>query len=187
MIKKTRIFLGTFIQNSEIKTDIFLESFFPENQLRAVKRENLHLTWKFIGDVDEDELEKIKIILDSTLNYPLDVKLRFDRFEIWPNLNNPRQLVLTGNDLNGNATQIYKNLNNSLAKIVKKEKRAFRPHITFARFKNIQNPVITDDLINRFKNTIVKIHNISLIESILTPQGSIYNTIQKYPICNPNF
>ncbi len=162
-----RLFLGSFVELEGINAEF-------EHSVRFVKPENLHLTWKFFGDTSKKYLSKILTKIENVISKTGELSINFNRFELWPTPRYPRMLVLAGDDVNGNATELYRAFN----------KDEFRPHITVARFQLKQKPARPIELPKNliFSEKVFNFLEISLLSSKLTLQGSIYEAVKTFKI-----
>lgn len=180
MVKK-RLFIGTFI-----KSDTFFEGY-----RRIVKEfsgliygkwvelENLHFTYKFIGDVDVEKVpELIKAIESKLIEFDSDLILK--GLGVFPSINNPRVFFVNIINTDRKIFEIYKNIEDNLSKIgYEKDKRGFSPHLTLLRVKSVTNQF--KSILPKFTNTEFAVMNkfsVNLIESKLTPKGPIYTIIK---------
>lgn len=151
--------------------------------IKWVHPANLHLTLKFLGETPDDKLEEIRQHL--SLIHQQDIKLSFKGLGCFPNIVNPKVLWI---GLSGDIPALVKlsrDVDKKMAKCgFKKEKRPFAPHITLARIKNNISEELKREILNQTKieydDFICK--RFSLIESQLTPKGSIYTDIEQYPL-----
>lgn len=180
-----RLFVGTHINFdqvfSECKLNLLQEYF--NVPIKWVEKENIHMTWKFIGDVEYDNFDQILNTLHESVNSIGNIKIIFKKFAAWPNNRFPRQLVIVGDDTNGKAANLYNDINRRLVECsVKMEKHQFNPHITLARFKFKNKPVEPVNIPDCFKfdEITVNISQLDLIKSVLTPKGSIYTVLNTY-------
>jgi len=176
-----RIFIGINL-SKEIKEDIYEKiKIFKENfrSLRWVKKENLHITLKFIGDFQE-EIENLIEILEEIDFAPFKVEI--SDFDFFPNKKIPRVFYLGVRDEKENILKLYKNIENKLRKIgIKKDKRRFIPHITIARKKNKDRVFINEAIIKEnFLRREIFIDNFTLFESILGRDGAVYKKIKVF-------
>lgn len=164
---KLRLFAGSFVEIEPIEAEF-------EHPIRFVPPENLHLTWKFFGETEQEHIPQIIHKIEKVASQTGDVAINFNRFELWPDARYPRLLVLAGDDVNGNATKLFEALN----------RKKFRPHITIARFKIKKKPEklirLPENLF--FEKRQINFKKISLLKSILTPKGSIYDEIRGFPL-----
>lgn len=182
--QKLRLFIGSKVDFSIIdeETSAKLCEYYP-CPVKFVGKDNIHLTWKFIGDTEAEKLEEIKEITKESVENISDVQIRFEKFEIWPNGKKPSLIVLTGADLNGNATKLYQKLDKKFEKLkIPREKRNFLPHITVARFKLKQRPsekfTLPDWL--SFNPVETGFSELCIFQSTSTKNGSIYTPVKSY-------
>ncbi len=133
--------------------------------LKLVKPENIHITLKFLGDVDEKEiiskLEGIEIeqFESKTIEIGFFPKKNYARV-IW--------LGLEDNEITDIVRKIETRLNLT--------KEDFIPHITIARSK-----IPLRNLEINFKpEKTIKINKITLYSSELTPKGPIYKKVVEF-------
>jgi len=184
--KKIRLFIGSYVEFSIINEENInkLCEYFM-CPIKFVEKNNIHLTWKFIGDIEAEKLEEVQAILEETSIKVSDILINFEKFEIWPSGKRPSLLVLTGRDLNGNATKLHQKLDKKFEKLkIAREKRKFLPHITVARFKIKQKPaekfVLPDWLL--FDKISVRFSQLSLFQSTSTDSGSLYTSLKDFSL-----
>jgi len=148
-------------------------------QMKLVEPENLHITLKFLGEIDSKDLQIIKQVVE------LHAK-EFEPFEItikglgaFPSPGSPR-VIWVGIDKNRDkVTDLASRISTDLERMgFRREERAFHPHITIARVKRY-NAALKRIL---RENSDIEIGDfyvskIRVKKSTLTPQGPIYTTI----------
>jgi 2'-5' RNA ligase len=157
------------IQKIIQKEDVFIGKF--------TENDNLHLTMKFLGEIDEDKITKIKESLK---------KIKFKRFECSLeklgvfSMETPRIIWIK---IKGEIYNFCKEVDECLSDIFEKEKR-FMGHITLARIKKIYNKKKLYEVLNKIKIEKLKIsvEEFSLMESKLTERGAEYKEIEKYKL-----
>ncbi len=105
--------------------------------VKWVPTDNLHLTLKFLGDVENTEVHEIcKVIAD--VGYQFDpFLLRFAGTGAFPDLDRPRILYVAVEDPSGALVEMVSQLEEDLAKLgFKPEPRDYRPHLTIGRSRN---------------------------------------------------
>ena len=150
-------------------------------KIRTVNPDQLHITLKFLGDVDEVLIEKIKTVVEEVCNdfYSFDFSLT--NIGIFPRKDGSK-IIWIGSD-NKEVPMISKILNERLFKIgISKETKPFKSHVTIARPKyNIkQIAKCFDD-----ENYIFEkqwIDSIFLMSSVLTPNGPIYKIEKRFSL-----
>ena len=143
-----RCFIGIDLPSPAIKEIERLQNIIkPHFDGKITKSKNLHLTLKFLGEIDNDTLKKVKKKLFLIKFQPFELYInklgvfskKFVKI-VWVKVSNvPLQQLI----------------DNSLADIFEKEWR-FMGHITIARIKNLKNKNSFLELINKTKvNKIV--------------------------------
>lgn len=176
-----RLFIALKLPDEIIDEIISIRKAVNQDNIRSrwEPKEKLHLTLKFLGDVEES---KTSLIIDKveaiTKNIP-KIQCEFDKFGFFL----PRILWLSLK-VNGDLFEVVKNIENEMNNLgFEKEKRSFKPHITLLRIKE----TLTDGFISRFKNyelpqRIFYCSEISLVNSKLLPGGSVYNDIKIFKL-----
>ncbi len=156
-------------------------------EVKWVEPPNIHLTLKFLGEINEDQSQEIiKIIKDVSSAKPaFDIAL--GDLGAFPRITSPR-IIWVGIDAGAKETrQIAQELEDQISSRLgmPKDPKGFSAHITIARIKSAFN--ITG-LIQDLKNMAgimpeeklqFKAAKISLIKSTLTPEGPLYETFQE--------
>jgi 2'-5' RNA ligase len=144
-----------------------------------VPEENFHITYKFIGDVDEKQLNDIKSQLKGQLNKTIDTNIKLNGLGAFPSIYNPKILFIKAED-DGLLNDLFSTIEDKLSYIgIEKEKRNFVPHITLMRVKKYR---IEEFLKGYYKfkeydfGKIEKIE-INIIESVLKPDGAVYRKL----------
>ncbi len=155
-----------------------------EKRVRWVRPENLHVTLKFIGEVADAKLADIRTALSSVPTVaPIDV--RFRGFGFFPNENRPT-VLWAGLDASPHLSTFAGDIDGALTTMgIAKEKRAFVPHLTLARFAV---PLLHEKLrVAIQKNSerefgSFQAEEFHLIESKLKPLGAEYTSLASFPL-----
>ncbi|WP_457640843.1 RNA 2',3'-cyclic phosphodiesterase [Persephonella sp.] len=180
---RKRIFIGSFIKLEEEKKfySQLKKEFGEVTSGRWIPAENLHITYKFIGEVSEKQFLEIYQILQKEINFQREVNLVFKGFGAFPNILNPRIFFMKVEDKNGDLSYFNSLIQDKLSLLgYKKEIKPFVPHITLKRLKDVKKDQFIEK-VKKFENHIFGKQNvleINIIESILTPDGAIYKKIQ---------
>ena len=105
-----------------------------KNKIRLVNKDNMHLTLKFLGEVQPDKAEILNKNLKETPFKPFSVNL--DSIGVFPSEDYIR-VVWVGLKPEEPVLELQKNIDESLKQLFKKEKD-FKPHLTIARVKYIE-------------------------------------------------
>jgi RNA 2',3'-cyclic 3'-phosphodiesterase len=155
---------------------------FTKNSIKWEEYDKFHITLFFLGDVIEKQISIVLNelnILDTDKKYG---KMNFKGTELnaFPNLKNPRVLIIELINAGNRVFDLYEDIYNSLSKCGFKADKKFHPHITLGRvrkdkkirFKKIEEKKIED--------LEFVINDFFLMESKIDSSGSKYNVIKKY-------
>jgi len=154
---------------------------------RWVKRDNIHLTLKFLGEVEEKRLgDTAKIVSEISKDNP-GFDLNLENIGGFPNLKRPRVLWVGVQRGEKNTVCLMEQLEKNFARLgIKPEKREKNPHITLGRVKG---PTRSSDKKGRdgvnkltYKSRVFRADAISLIKSELTPRGAIHTVLERYAL-----
>jgi RNA 2',3'-cyclic 3'-phosphodiesterase len=150
--------------------------------VKLVETENIHLTLKFLGDTDENQIDAIENIIKDVAQHitPFDITLKgtggFPNEHylkvIWIGISGGDVLKTIAHALDEQLTPLG----------FKKDNKEFSPHLTVGRVRTAKNK---DQLLMVIKNSQEKefshqhIQEITLKKSDLTPAGPIYTTLRK--------
>ncbi len=158
-----------------------------ETDVRWLSAENMHVTMKFFGDVEEallmgDISKAIETVTSQTQAIPLECS----GVGVFPNWKYPR--VIWAGFL-GDADPVLNlksHLDEALAPFpLKQDARAFRLHLTIGRAKEIKGTGLLMTLINELGPINfgrVRIDKLTLYKSVLTKEGSVYTAIREFKL-----
>jgi len=171
-----------------IEVDSFPKIIELENEIKnsgaivkLVEPKNIHITLKFLGDTDENLIEKIEEILKASVENtePFEIHLKGAGFfpnqkyikVMWIGIENTEQLG-----------QITYEIDKKLSELgYDREKRKFSAHLTIARVKSAKNKDKLIQIIEKYKEIEfgkIIVDSIKLKQSELTPKGPIYTTLK---------
>lgn len=140
------------------------------------KQDKLHITLKFLGSVDESQVEEICSLIGQLTPKYSPFKFSLSEIGAFPSLKNPKVLYM-GLTPNNKFSKFQNILENTLSEIgFEKENRKFTPHITLGRAKKKIN-LRRVPIVRRKEFEIVEI---GLIKSELRSEGSFYTTITTF-------
>jgi len=181
-ILKKRIFIGSFVDKN------LTEKFYPKIKKdfggviggKWVPSENLHITYKFLGNIEEDKIYKIKKALSEILDKSFNVNIYLKGLSAFPNIKHPKVFFIPVEDKESDLKKVQSFVEEKLTVLgFEKESKPFKPHITLKRVKFVDNVKFVQK-IKKYENIIfgkVNSLNINIIESHLTYKGAIYRKI----------
>lgn len=160
---------------------------FPNVKVGWDRAEKLHLTLKFLGDTNEDQLEKLKEICLKVSKEITDFKLQISDTGVFPSPRNARVLWLGVKGEVEELQKINRVLETECGKIgFKKETRIYKPHLTIGRIREPHKAkeLAETHLENKFEPAGFEVSEIVIIESKLQPAGSIYSKVSVFGFKN---
>jgi len=180
--------MRTFISielSERIRKEIFKEFEKVRNSGFAsgnfVKKENLHLTLKFLGNLSEEEIEKIKVKL---------AEIKLSKFELFTDgvgfFPSEKYVKVLWTKLVSNQLKFIKDIiEEKLFEIgINKETKEFNSHVTVARIKSVKDRAKFLDLVKglQIKKMSFEVENISLVKSELTRNGPRYKILEEFKL-----
>ena len=157
--------------------------------LRPVRPENMHLTLKFFGNVSAQQVEAIIDTVTHTAKSIRPFTLRLGNVGAYPNNRSPRVLWV---GLDGDVAPLqdaHRRIETALEQIgIKPDSREFRPHLTIARIRDrashTERRRAAEALFSaEFRSGLpVPVDRISLMRSILLPEGPQYTSLAEIPL-----
>jgi 2'-5' RNA ligase len=146
--------------------------------VKWVKFENLHITLKFLGEIDERKKKEIMPIMKEISKDFTVFKLNLGGLGCFPNPKNPRILWIGVEEGSEKLCKIASQLEEKLAQFGFKKEKRFHPHLTIGRIKKYCR--IDDILQKNLVTEIFLVNSITLFKSTLTPKGPIYDELEKF-------
>ncbi len=146
--------------------------------VKWVKKENLHITLKFLGETDKMPAIEGKIKEIEGEFSPFKVSLK--GVGAFPSQKRAKILWVGVEEGVKHLTELFSTVENKVHDLgFEKEIRKFTPHITFARIKNgkYSLPENTDFSFDSFS-----VNEVTLFKSTLTPKGPIYEIVSEAPL-----
>ncbi|MCC3143886.1 RNA 2',3'-cyclic phosphodiesterase [Halanaerobium sp. Z-7514] len=146
------------------------------SKLKWIKKENWHLTLKFLGECDEEQKEKIIEKLKEIDISPSQEYIQFNAVNAFPNLKEPRVIFLEVDRGKSFLNETKKIIEKAMAELgFAEDDREFKAHLSLARNKNSASIDFKDKfLANNFINIYSKLNTISLYQSKLYSAGPEY-------------
>lgn len=157
--------------------------------VKWVAPQNIHLTLKFLGDIDVAKSAKITAIIEeitrSSKQFPISLSL----LGAFPKIEFPRIIWVAIEKGDKEVKVLAEKLEERLAKLgIPKEERNFSSHITIGRVRSLLNK---DKLVMALKeaesycagkNIEFTATRITLLKSTLSPTGPFYEALQEASI-----
>ncbi len=142
-----------------------------------VKPENLHLTLKFLGEISESEIEKIKEKLSSLNLKSFIAKLGGLGFF-------PSEKFLRVFWISIEPKEKFSELSEKINSLLGNRKERFESHVTLARIKSITDKIKFLEVVKNIRIPELKfeVKETKLKKSTLSPSGPIYEDIEVFSL-----
>jgi 2'-5' RNA ligase len=150
--------------------------------VRWVKPDNIHLTLKFLGAIEESQVEPIARILENMTIGIAPFRLQVKGFGAFPNARNPKVIWVGMDDNQQRVVLFQEKLEETLTAIgFAPEKRTYSPHLTLGRVKESRAKRDIEQLIEKYKNEDLGYFTADTIvfyQSVLQPSGPVYSSLK---------
>jgi len=146
---------------------------------------NIHLTLKFLGEIDDKKIQEIAEIMEIVAKNKPAFTMSASSLGAFPKPDYPRVIWLGLDKGAQEAKEIAEDLEENIAKLgIPKETRPFSSHITLGR---LRSPAKKGRLIQELQNPIgilkgnnleFSVTQITLFKSTLTPSGPVYQALK---------
>ncbi|MBC7363984.1 MAG: RNA 2',3'-cyclic phosphodiesterase [Candidatus Aminicenantes bacterium] len=183
-----RVFIAVDLEDS-VKEQLanLIENLKPAGRnIKWVARENFHLTLKFLGEIDEGQVEIVREVLIKLSHQYRPFSLKLKGTGSFPPGQNRMRVIWVGLESGPELFRLQKELEEELErKGFPKEERAFSPHLTLGRAKQPQNQEKLKKMLEKFSNREfgqMMVKEITLFQSILRPEGPVYKPLDKFEL-----
>ncbi len=145
--------------------------------VKWVDKDNLHLTLKFLGNINEDQIQRVKNAMDALKT--IDI-FTMDLYGIgaFPSVTRPR-VIWIGIKQKEEAKALFDRIEESISDI-NREDRPFSAHITIGRVKDKFDSRGLEKVRNLWNDKIICrsiAERVTLFQSMLSPKGSVYRVL----------
>jgi 2'-5' RNA ligase len=150
--------------------------------IKIVEPDNLHLTLKFLGEVEETG--RTEQIISEVAKEFHEFTLSFDGLGYFGNGNRVNVIWAGVKECSEKFVKLACKLDEKLS-FIRKEDHELSPHLTIARVKsgrNVQELAREVRSLGDVKIGEVHVKEIKLKQSVLTPQGPIYSDVNVFPL-----
>lgn len=149
--------------------------------IKWVKPDAIHLTLKFLGDIDEKEIPEIEAATREAIKGSEPFYLRILGLGVFPNFKRPRVIWLGMTEEGDNIARLQSKIEDEIARIGHpREEREFKPHLTIGRVKDLHGLKQLIDAIDAERGIDLdgfKVTKVLIMKSELKPGGAIYTRL----------
>lgn len=151
--------------------------------VRWVRPDNIHLTLKFLGNIEEDKADIIAEKIKGTCKGQPGFELAISGAGVFPGKRSPR-VLWAGIVLNDNIMTLQEGIEEAMASLgFEREKRRFSPHLTLGRFRSSRGKQAVLDKMDAYTENIfglMDVKSVLLMSSELSPGGAKYTKIAEF-------
>lgn len=149
--------------------------------LKPVEPENIHVTMRFLGDIQSSMIDKIHSEMEQAVFKPFDVEIR--GVGAFPSTKYARVVWAGIKEGTDGLRDIFNQVEPRLRKLgLRPDSKGFSPHITIARVRSGRNKdqlaYCIDELAD-YPFGALRADCLRLKKSVLTPKGPIYSTLKE--------
>ncbi|MGC8937160.1 MAG: RNA 2',3'-cyclic phosphodiesterase, partial [Candidatus Methanomethylicaceae archaeon] len=148
--------------------------------IKLVERENLHVTMKFLGEVDAGLLDKIFEIMERARTEKFTIKVK--GVGVFPNWRMVRVVWVGIGEGGDRVIKIQRTLEGGLAGLGFERERDFVPHVTVGRVRSPRNREGLLQVLEKYKRHqfgTCLVDRLILKKSVLTPSGPVYSNLRE--------
>jgi 2'-5' RNA ligase len=161
----------------------------PEDSVRWVRPQGIHLTLKFLGDTPLDRLPPIRAALHAVAANAPAFTISVGGAGCFPNARRPRVVWIGIDEPQGRLARLHSAIEEALDNAgFPPEGRPFKPHLTLGRVNRRSSgsdaSQVGETVVDAAVNVLgqVKATQIDLIRSILQPTGAEYTTLASFSL-----
>ncbi|MDH4210278.1 MAG: RNA 2',3'-cyclic phosphodiesterase [candidate division WOR-3 bacterium] len=177
-----RTFLAVEVPQQERKIidDFILTEAKSELPIKWVKFENLHITLKFLGEIDEKKKTDITPVIETICREHSSFKVKLEGLGCFPHPRNPRVLWVGVTQGGNELCAIADALEKELAQFGFKEEKRFHAHLTIGRIK--KNCKVDDIVAKNIYTESFEVAAVVLFKSTLKPEGPVYDQLCSFTL-----
>lgn len=185
MNKKHRIFIAINLPNDIKKQLDKYKDKWPDLPARWTAKDNLHITLEFLGDLTEEELGEVCLVVGSVAERHSMFSISLDNISY----SEKEKMVWASGEKSDGLSNLKKDLQECLLERVafRPELKSFSPHITLARINQWEwKKIETEERpeINESIEIIFTVESIEVMESELKRGGPKYTAIESHSLIN---
>ncbi|MEW6327989.1 MAG: RNA 2',3'-cyclic phosphodiesterase [Thermodesulfobacteriota bacterium] len=154
--------------------------------VKWIRPEGIHLTLKFLGNIEEGQIEPIVNAVSGVITDQKPLALKAEGMGAFPDLRRPRVIWIGMTGDIERLMVIQKGIEQALSALgFPAEDRPFTPHLTLGRVRSYKR---TSDLAHKIEGlkdinfNPFTVTELILYKSTLRPEGAIYTPLRRLPL-----
>lgn len=152
--------------------------------LKVVEKENIHLTLRFLGEVEESKVDELISAL-ATVKKPGGFEVCIKGLGAFPGPGSPRVLWAGAEKGDKELMELHEEVDGALAPLGYAREERFSSHYTIARVKYLRDKSGLKEMLTENKETIFgcfRIESFYLMKSVLQRSGPIYSVVREFQL-----
>ncbi len=180
-----RTFIATEVPSFAVDAIAALQDRLQSLQLQAswVRPSNIHLTLKFLGNIDPQRVPEIRETLTTVTQSTFPFQISLEGMGVFPNWKRPRVVWVGIQEPGKDLSTLHSRIDDALGALgFEKETRVFSPHLTLGRIKSARGSKQLKqemEAFSPFTSDAFEVNAVTLFQSELTSAGSIYTALAK--------
>jgi RNA 2',3'-cyclic 3'-phosphodiesterase len=147
--------------------------------VRWVAVPSIHLTLKFLGEVDPDIIPSLSESLENDTHSQRSFSLQLHGLGCFPNQKNPRVIWCGIDGETAKLSQLQQQVEITCARFgFAPENRGFQPHLTLGRVNGKRNLQPLLECIKMNLESSFTVDRFNIYQSTLKPQGAVYSILK---------
>lgn len=155
------------------------------SRVKWVEIQNIHLTLKFIGEIQEFYLNTMVMLLKNAANQCTPFKIQLSSCGTFSKEQNP-SVVWVGIEKSKTLNNLQSLMEAQLTELgIERERREYNPHLTLGRIKHYDKRDNLNDLLASYQQKSFGEQNVNefyLYQSILTQTGPKYKILETFKL-----
>lgn len=153
--------------------------------VRWVAAENIHLTFRFLGDTSASSLQELTRDLAAVVSQQPPFTILVGGFGVFPNLKRPR-VIWVGIQAAPELERLQRAIESTCTRLgYPAEEKTFNPHLTLGRIREEADLSALRNALQNFQIGplgSLTVSNLTLFRSDLRPQGPVYTALAHIPL-----
>ncbi len=158
---------------------------FPRLKVGWDRAEKLHLTLKFLGELEGERVERLSAAASRAADFAPPFEIAVEGTGLFPPRGLARVLWLGVRDERGGLARLGERLEDECAaEGFAREKRAFHPHLTVARLRHPEGvrPLASLHAASEFASAPFRVSEFVIMRSQFGPGGSRYSVLSRHTL-----
>jgi 2'-5' RNA ligase len=182
-----RLFVSVDLDGLAEEVAAVQELFEGASGLNVTDPEQAHVTLKFLGDVDETRLpeltDELAVAVEESGVAPFPAA--FGGLGVFPHLEYISVVWIGVREGGDRLTRLHEAIEaRTTALGFEEEEHDFTPHATIARMEHAGGKDLVQDVVENRDPDVgrLRVEEVRLTESTLTPEGPDYSTVERFPL-----